>query len=72
MRVFPSCDSFRILALEQHDLRMLPVLLLFSFRKLGDEWFVDQEVTDELEAFTCTQHHAKEDGRGERGTYNQI
>ena len=45
---------------------MLPVLLLlllllFSFRKLGDEWFVDQEVTDELEAFTCLMYgHARE------------
>ena len=34
---------------------MLPVLLLllvFSFRKLGDEWSVDQEVTDEFEAYS--------------------
>ena len=33
---------------------MLPslVLFLFSFRKLGDEWSVDQDVTDELKAFT--------------------
>ena len=39
--------------LEQHDFVMLPLLLLlFSFGKLGDEWFEDQEVTDELEAFT--------------------
>ena len=36
---------------------MLPVLLLlFSFRKLGDKWSVDQEVTDELEAFTCLMY----------------
>ena len=40
--------------LEQHDSVMLPVLLLlFSFGKLCDEWSEDQEVTDELEAFTC-------------------
>lgn len=44
---------------------MLPVLLLllllFSFRKLGGEWSVDQEVTDELEAFTCLMYgHARE------------
>lgn len=33
---------------------MLPVLLLlFSFGELGDEWSEDQEVTVELEAFTC-------------------
>ena len=37
---------------------MLPsfVLFLFSFRKLGDEWSVDQDVTDELEAFTCLMY----------------
>ena len=40
---------------------MLLLLLLFSFRKLGDEWFVDQEVTDELETFTCLMYgHARE------------
>lgn len=37
---------------------MLPsfVLFLFSFRKLGDEWSVDQDITDELEAFTCLMY----------------
>jgi len=42
-------------------LPLLLLLLLFSFRKLGDEWSVDQEVTDELEAFTCLMYgHARE------------
>ena len=43
---------------------MLPVLLLllvFSYRKLNDEWSVDKEVTDELGAFTCLMYgHARE------------
>ena len=43
---------------------MLPVsllLLVFSFRKLGEEWSVDQEVTNDLEAFTCLMYgHARE------------
>lgn len=43
---------------------MLPVLLLlsvFSLRKLGDEWSVDQEVTVELEAFAYPMYgHARE------------
>jgi len=43
---------------------VLPVLLLlslFSFRKLGDEWSADQDVTDELEAFKCLMYgHAQE------------
>ena len=43
---------------------MLPVLLLlsvFSLRKIGDEWSVDQEVTDELETFACLMYgHAWE------------
>ena len=35
--------------------------LLFAFRKLGDEWSVDQEVMDELEAFTFLMYgHARE------------
>ena len=35
--------------------------MLFSFRKLGDKWSVDQEVMDELEAFTCLMYgHARE------------
>ena len=43
---------------------MLPVsllLLVFSFRKLGEEWSVDQDVTNDLEAFTCLMYgHARE------------
>ena len=32
------------------------LFLFFSFRKLGDDWSVDQKVTNELEAFTCLMH----------------
>ena len=42
---------------------MLPVFLcfFFSFRKLGDQWSVDREVMDDLEAFTCLMYgHAWE------------
>jgi len=42
-------------------LPVLLLLLLFPFRKLGDEWSADQDVTDELEAFTCLMYgHAQE------------
>lgn len=37
------------------------LFLFFSFRKLGDDWSVDQKVTNELEAFTCLMYgHARE------------
>jgi len=35
---------------------VLLLLLLFSFRKLGDEWSADQNVTGELEAFACLMY----------------
>ena len=57
MTVSAICIVQPIIILEQYDSVMLPVLLLlFSFRKLGDKWSVDQEVTDELEAFTCLMY----------------
>ena len=34
-------------------LTVLLLLVLFSFRKLGDGWSVEIQVTDEREAFTC-------------------
>jgi len=67
-----------------HVTSVVVLVFFFSFRKHGDEWSVDQEVTNELEAFTCpiygharkksvnTVRSAKDDGRGERGTDNQI
>lgn len=63
MTVSAICIFQPVIILEQYHSVMLPVLLLllFSFRKLGDKWSVDQEVTDELEAFICLMYgHARE------------
>ena len=50
---FQHNKQISILILEKHDFVMLPVLLLFSFGKLGDQWSEDEEVTHELQTLTC-------------------